>query len=527
MKRLLASVLALAMVLGVCLFAGCDDKPADTTTKKPDTVETTTGDKTTTEPTNPIDTTTNGDEPTDTTTEPDGPIEPEKWIGQTRLPGYEDIDFRGKTFVIAGYTGSADGFDNVREIYSEDTDSIAVAVKERNGFIQQLYNCTIEVNGSDSPGGLVSAEVTSGKHTIDIYASKYSVGQSATSGNNYNLYSLGIDFTQDWWDQNYVNTNTVKNSAGIDTLYSIVGDFAFSASSLTHAIMFNKNVYETKIAQELGYDIYQLVRDGEWTMDIFIEMIKKGATDVSGNQAFAYSEGDVIGWATTNHATHGLHVASGLPMISTANGTMTFAMNADKSTWSNIIDKAIEVWALPEHDNCGYSNGQQAIVSGNTLFYSDIIAKLEETTLRDSDTAVGLVPYPKYSTSQANYAHYVDNHIMTYSVPTSVVEIEELGDFFTVYAAHTTAIVRPAWIDAYAYEYCGDADSGEMLEIILNSRSYDPGYLIFSSFEGEISQQIDSGKNNITKLIDRRYESIAGPGGSIEQHIKGISDNKA
>ena len=530
MKRLLASVLALAMVLGVCLFAGCNDEPDATTTKKPaQPVETTTGDKTTTEPTNPgTETTTNNDEPTETTTgEPEGPIEPEEWDGTTKLPGYEDVDFRGKTFVIAGYTGSADGFDNVREIYSEDTDAIAVAVKERNQYIELLYSCTIEVNGSDAPGGLVSAEVTSGKHTIDIYANKYAVGTSATSGNNYNLYSLGIDFTQDWWDQNYVKANTVKNSAGIDTLYSIVGDFAFSASSLTHALMFNKNLYETAIAQELGYDIYQLVRDGKWTMDVFIEMVQKAGKDVSGNQAYAYSEGDIIGWATTTHATHGLHVASGLPMITTTNGTMSFAMSNAKSEWTNVIEKAIEVWALPQHDNCGYSSGQQAIVSGNTLFYSDIISKLEGSTLRDSDTAVGLVPYPKYSTTQENYAHYVDNHLMTYSVPTSVVEIEELGDFFTVYAAHTTAIVRPAWIDAYAYEYCGDADSGEMLEIILNTRTYDPGYLIFSSFEGEISQQINAGKNNITKLIDKRYDSIAGPGGSIENHVKGISDNKA
>ena len=530
MKKFLALTLAFVMVLSVCLFAGCDEKPADTTTKKPaDSVETTTSDKNTTEnPTTPADTTTEPDAPIDTTTEePDAPIEPEVFDGTGRLPGYEDVDFRGKTFVIAGYTGCADGFDNVREIYSEDTDAIAVAVRERNQYVEHLYNCTIEVNGSDNPAGLVSAEVTSGKHSIDIFSQKYAVGTAATSGANYNLYSLGIDFTQNWWDQNYVKTNTVKNSAGVDTLYSIVGDFSFSASSLAHAIMFNKNVYETTIAQDLGYDIYQLVRDGEWTMDIFIEMVKKGATDVSGNQAFAYSEGDIIGWATTTHATHGLHAASGLPMITTTNGTMSFAMSNAKSEWTNVIEKAIEVWALPQHDNCGYSNGTAAIISGNTLFYSNLVATLEEASVRDSDTPIGLVPYPKYSTAQENYAHYVDNHLMTYSVPTSVVEIEELGDFFTVYAAHTTAIVRPAWIDAYAYEYCGDADSGEMLDIILNTRTYDPGYLIFSSFEGEISQQIDAGKNNITKLIDKRYDSIAGPGGSIENHIKAISDNKA
>lgn len=526
MKRLLASVLALAMVLGVCLMAGCgnDDTPATTTTKKDTPVATTTGnnDNQTTEPNgnndNPAATTTAGGEDVVTTTE--APVETE-WEGYTKVPGMENITFRGKKFVIAGYQDCADGFNSIREVYSEDTDAIAVAARERNAMVEALYDCTIEFNGSDAPGTLVNNEVTSGKKTIDIYTSKYAVGYYK---NTYNLYTLGMDLTAEWWDQNYVAANTMKNNSGADTLFGIVGDFALSAASLTHAIMFNKNVYETSVVQKTGYDIYQLVRDGEWTMDIFIEMIKAGANDVSGNQTIDYSEGDIVGWATTTHATHGLHIASGLSIISTENGVMKFNVQNDVAQWDTVIDKAIEVWALPEHDNTGYSDGQTAIVSGKALFYSDIIQKLEESTLKDSDTAVGLVPYPKYSSTQENYSHYVDNHLMTYHVPTSVSEIEEVGDFFEVYAAHSTAIVRPAWIDAYAYEYCGDADSGEMLDIILDTRSYDPGYLVFSTIEGEISNMISSGKNNVTKWVDKRAASIAGAGGLIEERVKAISE---
>ena len=529
MKRLLASVLAVAMVLGVCLFAGCsgDTETTTATTKAP--VETTTANNTEVETTtdantNVEDTTTAGDVE-ETTTEEEIIVE-EVFDGTGKLPGYEDVDFRGDTFLIAGYVDCADGFDSDREVYSADTDAIAVAAKERNRYVELLYNCKIEFTGSEGPGSLVSAEVTSGKQTIDMYCMKYSVGTSATGGTNYNLYSLGMDLSAEWFDQNYVSTYTLKNTSGADTLYSVVGDFTFSASSLAHALMFNKNLYETQIAQGLGYDIYQLVRDGKWTMDIFIEMVKKAANDVSGNSTIDYSEGDIVGWATTTHATHGLHTASGLPMITTVNGAMKFNMPDSAAQWTSIIDKAIEVWALPEHDTTGYNDGQAALVSGNTLFYSDIIQKLEEDTLKNSDTAIGLVPYPKYSESQENYAHYVDNHLMVYMVPTSVVNIEAMGDFFTVYAAHSTALVRPVWIDAYSYDYCGDADSAEMLQIILDTRTYDPAYLVFT-LEGEISQQISSGKNNVTRLIDKRYDSIAGAGGSIEEFIKKISQNKA
>ncbi len=529
MKRLLASLLALAMVLGVCMLSGCGDTTTTTTTAGK--TETTTGTQTTETTTggNSGDTettTAGGDQPTETTTE--GEIVETPWDGTTKLKGYEDVDFRGKEFVIAGYQDCTDGFNSIREVYSEDTDAIAVSARERNQYVELLYNCKIKFNGSDAPQSLVAAEVTSGKHTIDLYAQKYAVGTSATSGSNYNLYSLGMDLTQGWWDQNYVRQNTVTNSAGNDTLYSIVGDFAFSASSLAHALMMNKSLYETEIVGNLGYDIYQLVRDGKWTMDVFAEMVKEAASDVSGNSTIDYSEGDIVGWATTNHATHALHVASGLPLIENVNGKLTVAIKADEAQWVSVIEKACEIWALPEHDTTGYGDGQEALISGKALFYADIIQKLEESTLSSADVAIGLVPYPKYTETQENYAHYVDNHLMTYQVPTSVIEIEELGDFFTVYAAHSTAIVRPAWIDAYSYDYCGDPDSAEMLQIILDTRTYDLGYLVMNGLESDFSNLVSSGKpQNTTKLITKRYDEYMADDGNIALHIAAIDKNKA
>lgn len=533
MKRFLALTLAFVMVLGVCLTAGCDKQPADTTTEKPaDPVQTTTGEKTPTDTTaqdNPSETTTSGeDTPVETTdtseTEPDTPIITE-WDGYTRLAGFENIDFRGETFVIAGRTTDDVSFPTDIEIYTTETDSISTAVRDRNATIEKLYNCVIEVNSSESPGSLVNAEVTSGKQTIDMYSYFMSGEGAATSGNNYNLYSLGIDFSNSWWDQNYVNSYTIKNSSGVKTMYTMVGDFALTAFSCTHAMFFNKNVYETAIEEKLGYDIYQLVRDGKWTMDIFVEMVKEAGTDVSGNQSFAYSEGDILGWVRTTHATHGLHAATGLQIITTKDGVLDFTAKSDTNQWTTLIDKAIEVWSTPQAETLGYTAVREAITGGNALFASEVLDVLRR--MKDADVTCGLVPYPKYSETQENYAHYVDNHLSAYAVPTSVVDLETMGKFIELYAAHSQKIVRSAWIDTYSYEYCGDADSAEMLDIILNSRTYDPGYLYWSTYEGEVSQMINAGKNNFTKWVDKRADSVTSSGGAFDNFIKGISDNKS
>ena len=527
MKRFLALALAMLMVLSVCMIAGCGEtETTETTTANKQNTETTTNgnagnEGTTTNGGADNETTTNGGNEETTTTEDTADTTP---AGYGKLAGYEDIDFGGKTFVIAGADGSSDGFNTCKEVYSEEADAISVAVRNRNLIMKQLYNCNIELHSSDGPASAAMNEVTSNQHTIDLYMHHYSLGSAATSGNNYNLYTLGIDLTNEWWDQQYVETYTIKNASGADTLYSVVGDFALSAFGCAHAIVFNKDVYESS---PINDNIYELVANKEWTMDKFVEMAKAAAKEASGNTELHYEEGDILGWIRTGHATHGLHAASGLSIIGTDNKAFTFEAQAHTAQWTTVIDKAIEVWAIPEAETLGYSSIPPALAGGYALFASELLASALEGLKDYENIRVGLVPYPMYSSTQENYAHYVDNHVYSYSVPTSVSEIEEMGDFFELFAYHSKYIVRTAWIDTYAYEYCSDPESAETLNIILDTRTYDPGYLQFSVLEGDLSQMISSGQNNIAKWAERKSNAVVGAGGYFENHMNGINDNEA
>ncbi|MBQ8495875.1 MAG: hypothetical protein IJ489_00265 [Clostridia bacterium] len=525
MKRFLALALALLMVFSVCMLAGCDKDQPDNTSDSSKKTETSSSTSGTTDTTNgndgTTDTTNGNDGTTDTTTTETEQTDPP---GYGKLAGYEDIDFGGKTFVIAGSDGSTDGFDTCKEVYSEEADAISVAVRNRNLIMKQHYNCNIELHSSDAPASAAMNEVTSNQHTIDLYMHHYSLGSSATSGNNYNLYTLGLDLTNEWWDQQYVETYTIRNASGTDVLYSIVGDFALSAFGCAHAIVFNKDVYESS---PINDNIYELVANKEWTMDKFVEMAKAAAKEASGNTELHYEEGDILGWIRTGHASHGLHAASGLSIIGNENNAFTFDAVNNTAQWTTVIDKAIEVWAIPEAETLGYSSIPPALAGGYALFASELLSSALEGLKDYENIRVGLVPYPLYSTTQENYAHYVDNHVYSYSVPTSVSEIDEMGDFLELYAYHSKYIVRTAWIDTYAYEYCSDPESAETLEIILDTRTYDPGYLQFTVLEGDLSQMISSGQNNIAKWAERKANSVTGAGGSIETFMNGVNDNEA
>ena len=126
MKRFLALALSVLMILCVLLMAGCNGNTDDTPTtgnKKPVSG--------TTDPNGGEDTTGGGT--SSSTTDP-----------YSKLPGYEDISFGGRTFVLVGADGESDGFNSAKEIYSEESDAISVAVRERHDLIEAYYHCTIK-----------------------------------------------------------------------------------------------------------------------------------------------------------------------------------------------------------------------------------------------------------------------------------------------------------------------------------------------------------------------------------------------
>jgi hypothetical protein len=104
-----------------------------------------------------------------------------------------------------------------------------------------------------------------------------------------------------------------------------------------------------------------------------------------------------------------------------------------------------------------------------------------------------------------------------------VSETEAVGKFLEVFAYHSRHTVRKAFVNVYAYEYCSDPESAEMLDLILNSRTYDPGYHYWSSAESDLSQMISSGNNNAVKWTQKRKNSLESDFGSYMNRISEIT----
>lgn len=526
MKRILTILLALIMVITVCAFAvACGDTTGDdgtTTTQSTQSTTTTTttvGGGTTTDPNVPGTTSTTTP---DVTTEPEDDLE--TWTGKTKMPGMFDVDFGGKTFLINSRSDETSGrWNNGPEIWVEaiTNDAINDAVYERNQVMQTLYNCTIQLDDTGYDG--FNADVAAGGGKYIGKSMAYSILGSTANGNYYNVLNLDIDFTQPWWDQRFFSDLTCN-----DKLYGMNGDFGYYAMSATWIMFFNLDVYDNHFGSA-EKNIYDIVRDQEWTIDVMLQMCQTVKHDNNGDQTLTFSEdanADTLGMITTAHNIRGLYNACNEFYVSKdANGKMVCALQSSGIA-SDVIDKIRTLTTDESYVEEGYTNVQTAIENGTTLFAGevmDVLARMSET----ENLRVGVLPQPKYSADQANYVHYVNNQADFYFVPTSYADMETIADFYTLFAAHSSKIVRTAYLNAYKYTYASDADSAEMVDIILDTRTYDPGYhgSFALAFDGVIPSMCGkTGKNQFTSAANRYAAGITSAIEAYEEKIAAIDD---
>lgn len=522
MKRIITLLLAVAMLAGVIMLSvACTKDPGVTTT---DSGKSTEG--TTTKGNAAGTTTTGGAAGTDgttsssgaTTTNPSGttttggedPVV--EWDGKTKLPGKEDVDFGGRTFIIATCDRS-DGYDTTNEIWVESltNESYSDSVFERNKIMQELYNCTIKVDHNGEDGW--AAASASGDNRYLGKAGQYD-DLRAPSG-FYNVHSLGIDLTQDWWDQNYINDMTYDGK-----LYSLVGDFARKAMECTWVITFNKTVYENSGIDE---DIYELVKNKQWTIDKMMEMSQKALKDLDGSTTYEVgtsADSDIIGFSTSSDSYRGFFFGCGERYVTNNNSSGKYTIALTNGKGAEVIDKIIKFYADDSYQKSGYTTFNAAMKQNKLLFMGEVLYFL--VSAKDvEDLELGVLPFPLFDETQERYYVHSNNHLPVYGIPTSFAETDVLRDFWTLFAAHSRYTVRKAFVDSCKYVWTSDEENGAMMDIILDSRIYDPGYNwnLAKSFDTVLGTMIEAADNRFSGYANKQVKTIEGNIAAFDESI--------
>lgn len=485
MKRVLSLLLALALLCSVVALASCGVAGKVSTTESAE---------------NTIATGNLTDVAEETTTSasmPDPLGENLGDYGTNKLEGKENVDFGGKIFTFEAILNRADW--NCYEIMVADedaSDSLSMAITKRNDTISELYNCGIDQISNAE--GTLNSDFATENCRIDIATGMASIGNLG-NGNWYNLTSIGIDLSNPWWDQGFVADVTVDNR-----LYAIIGDFSLTSFDSTWVMYFNKEVLD-QCERLRGTDIYSLVENNEWTIDKFTELVQKAKQD-DGDQTMTTGSSDIFGFVSSTFGIRGLYFGAGASYVTkkddiAGNTTFTHGFNSQASL---VAQEVIDIYADDSVTIANYITVGNQFTNGLTLFCSETLDKARnwsEAGLRN----FGVIPHPAYSQEQISsigYKHNVDNHMIYYSVPKTIdYDLSTVADFLEVYGFHSRYIVYPEFLNLYKYSWTNSEEDAKMIDIIMNSRTFDLGYqLNFAGVDAELISGVQGGSNIVAQI---------------------------
>ena len=411
--------------------------------------------------------------------------------------------------------GSDDMGDNDIATAEENGAKMNDAVYQREREIEEKLGVSIVCNGFDDDSSLQSAvtnDTLSGEGIYDVINAKTTV-QSVFFNNGYLLdFSEvpNLQLEQDWWNHDANEAFTLAGSQ-----FVLLSPLCHYADSVAWFVMFNKALFDE---YDLEYP-YQMVRDGTWTLDAMYEMMKVIPLDSNGNgQTDSDDMYGCIGQMFDALA------------LTTAFGCNIFEKNADD----------VPEFVLPDEQNIDkmqavsefFSDTARTIVvnhsmyssvenkwdvlwggkfaAGNGLFMFNCPGNLGGFT--DMAHDFGILPIPKYNAEQKDY-YTMTSIWFTTSLSVPKVHDADNGDIGTVLDALSYLSyvdVEPTFAETYLQNrYIRDEESAEMLNIIIASKTYDPGFVFNWSSAITLPQNcVETGGDKLASTIESKRKSI-------------------
>ena len=121
----------------------------------------------------------------------------------------------------------------------------------------------------------------------------------------------------------------------------------------------------------------------------------------------------------------------------------------------------------------------------------------------------GILPYPKLDENQSEYSTHIGNSSPILTLPITNNDFERTSLILEAMAITSYNIVRPAYYDvALKVKMSRDEDSADMLDIILDSSTYDLSYFTFNAISSILNPLISVGNTNFSSAYASQSNTI-------------------
>lgn len=408
---------------------------------------------------------------------------------------YADVNYGGATFAILN---AEDRYAMLYQLMPEEISGETVndARYQLNAEVSERYNITMKETQVAYNDLLTFAqkEVLSGTPEHDIfYLSPKQIASLMNAGYMYNLLEVDkLDVTGDWWDQNLVETGTLKDQY----LFYLGGNYHLQGFEGTTCVFFNKEMFDT-LKLENPYDT---VRSGKWTFDKMYELAS-AAVSLNGDESFTYSANGkaVYGIATISNMMPAFIMGCDAYYVEKdENGAPVLGFTTEH--FQNVCNKIATLTSQPGVYN---AKNEVALFMANRALMIGAEIKAAANEMRDMNTEFGMLPVPKYDEAQENYVTnmYWATHVV--SIPTTCVDVDRAAIVIETLNYEATEKLLPVYYDRVSYKGLRDNDSIDMLEIIRTTRYYNWGlaYDWIESIEPNVHDMLLAGNGNISSLV--------------------------
>jgi len=329
--------------------------------------------------------------------------------------------------------------------------------------VADKYNCTLNNHQLDATQ--IRASLDAGDNVVDAiaYQMVYFCNDFVLGGYMADLYTYDeIDLSKPWWNQSAVDELTT-----FDKLYMAFGDFITNHGiTFTHCFFYNMN-----LAEDYGVtDIYDVVRNGEWTIDKLEEYSKTVYTD----------DGDTVrGWEDTyglgqSAAVAGVFKTAFNHPVTVKNEEGAHELNLNTEKFADIVERMQSfcnetegVWTVKWADE---GKVLPMFTNDQLLFYNGFLC--DSAGLREMESDYGILPFPKWDEAQDSYHTPVrgDNYLMGIPYTVGGDDVEFVGNCTEMLAYYGYTIARPAVYDITLKEKVArDENAKEMLDLVCSN----------------------------------------------------------
>ncbi len=328
-----------------------------------------------------------------------------------------------------------------------------------------------------------------------------------------------IDFSAPWWNSNAHDNLTV---AGKLPLMS--GAILITEIDDTLAMVYNQSIH-AEYSNIINFDIYDSVLSGNWTLDNFIAAVMSVSADLNADGEILIGD-DLLGYGA-DHSSMAMNWPFACDFIHTSITDGAYSVEMTASMINNIttmLEKLANMFMSDFADQSKLlEENLEYFINGKLYMFAIILRNLEQ--MRNMEDDYGVIPYPKFDEAQEDYITHVGGASPIMLIPIqNAADDERLGTILEAMCEVSYRLVRPAYYEVSLKEKgTRDEESKEILNIILDARTYDLAYISATGPAWMIGEMVGYEETAFARRWEQDGESIIY---EVQDIIDKIIENK-